>query len=1045
MFRSFSADYSTRQPYVLADRQYHSQQDSFEGVDGTPPNAESMPALVWNQIRKRMQKTQLDVSRLSQGLVTFLAPPRYASEHSRSAALALMANNIVVTDKEMMLALELTPCSEDDTLPCGEAAFYIRSWAVAAADLKKVLAYWEENGMGIPEKWTWASTLNDASMRNQVFFVRYVGMCVGSSRTKSTPYRRFEDDLAQRATGAFGHFVRAMNEVAPDVLASGRVYEFRRGRLADTATLEQRSDRERAIIAYFKGDSLLNAQAGGYYASYVPDDAFRTLFNRLQTNFFSLPYEPVDGALVQQLQEWADDITSFAEKYPAETGTSLIGPSEKPSYQDALLEQAIPNMVNGHTVLLCLGKDVTLEDFTSGATFFGGASRAGYLTKDFLARLRVWELGRTSWTVYKFNSDLFPFIDVYPWPRICRLLKCLEFVLRYLQITRHLVTVAFSQHVASIARANFLHDQGLPSENYLDHVGSISVQYFPGLAWVEDESTPDIPPGCATLVIPHLHPGFDKYADQPAPQRIIIDLTWQLTIAVASRAAQLALAGISDRDAIVQTLYQEFAETNVDATSPVHDLYVALQRAKDALRQHWDTRRAAVRVQLDPEIYAESRIQGATTRMERAEFAEGAPNSAERRRQVNRLWKMRIPDTMMHLTANDDESVWKAWALQLKTGKSYMASSIKLAGRLNPGYNPLLELVSGFEPDDDTADWKNDPARIKQIIKDRMAYVRSKCAADNWSSEKQRARVLGSTDPNFGYFARLEGRQVNVERAGRVTLRWLDGTVRRKITITVGTEAVPLSSDDKRYVHFLAGGIGLSDQHGMPLVRPGYANEEGIFRAAHFYRHRDVVVLRRLFDQERQAIAAAAAAPGPAAVPPAAGGVGAPGPAAGGTAAGGTQQNFLPTLGRPLLGNRSQLTSLTPPIQSTDAIWLLNKFLSDKYSEGVQNLLIAHDDDVFGSDDRFVYMLDDFRAFLDEYASHPYYSTWCELVSPVNVDVTASRIMKNIEWLTNGYVRQLRAVQRRVRRPVATGTRISTVARHLVRFTGLKYADVSDY
>ncbi|KAI8999252.1 hypothetical protein BC832DRAFT_594711 [Gaertneriomyces semiglobifer] len=1001
-----------------------------------------MPAVVWNQIRKRMQKAQLDVSRLSQGLVTFLAPPRYASEHSRSAALALMANNMVVTNKEMMLALELTPCSEDATLPSGEAAFYIRSWAVAAEDLKKVLAFWEANGMGIPEKWTWANTLSDASKRNRVFFLRYVGMCLGSSTTKSTPYKRFEDDLSQRTTGTFGHFVRAMNEVAPDVLASGRVYEFRRGRLSDMATLEEQSDRERAIIAYFKGDSLLNAQAGGFYASYVPDDAFRTLFNRLQTNFFSLPYEPVDGALVKQLQEWADDITSFAEEFPAETGTSLIGPSEKPSYRDALLEQAVPYVVNGHTVLLCLGKDVTLEDFTNGATFFGGVSQAGYFTKDFLARLRVWELGRNSWTVYKFNPDLFPFIDVYPWPRICRLLKCLVFVFRYLEIIRPLVTVAFSQQVASIARANFLHDQGLPSGSYLDHVGSISVQYFPGLDWVEDESSPDIPPGCATLVIAHLHPGFDKYADQPTPQQIIIDLTWQLTIAIASRAAELAQSGISDRDAIVQTLYQEFAETNVDATSPVHDLYVALQRAKDALRQHWDTRRAAARVQLDPEIYAESRVQGATTRMERAEFAEGAPNSAERRKQVNRLWKMRIPDTMMHLTENDDESVWKAWALQLKTGKSYMASSIKLAGKLKPGYNPLLELVAGFEPDDDTADWKNDPVRIKQIIKDRMAYVRSKCAVDNWSSEKQRARVLGSTDPNFGYFARLEGRQVNVERAGRVTLRWLDGTVRRKITITVGTESVPLSSDDKRYVHFLPRGIGLSDQHGMPLVRPGYANEEGVFRAADFYWHRDAADLRRLFDQEHQAIDAAAAAPGPAAVPPAAGGIGAPEPAAGGTAAGGTQQNVLPTLGQPLLGSRSRLTSLTPPIQATDAIWLLNKFLSEKYSGGVRNLLIAYDDDVFGSDNRFVYMLDYFRVFLDEHSSHPYHSTWCEVVCTQNIPRTAIRIIKNVEWLTVGWTRQLKAVQRRV---ASSETTTTMAARHSVSFTGLKYADLSDY
>ncbi|KAI9104790.1 hypothetical protein DFS34DRAFT_663601 [Phlyctochytrium arcticum] len=162
--------------------------------------------------------------------------------------------------------------------------FYVCSWAVTAHDLARLLVVCEENGIEPPEAWRRGFDVEVGKARNHVHYIRYVGKCKGPE----TPFGRMRNDLAQRSSGLMHEFTTALNQVAADSYASGKVYEIPQVRLPCFAAPSIRDDRERILIAFFGHDALLNQQLGGFYPTCTPNADDHRLFQSLQTEFFRL-------------------------------------------------------------------------------------------------------------------------------------------------------------------------------------------------------------------------------------------------------------------------------------------------------------------------------------------------------------------------------------------------------------------------------------------------------------------------------------------------------------------------------------------------------------------------------------------------------------------------------------------------------------------------------------------------------------------------------------------------------------------------------------
>ncbi|KAK4609355.1 hypothetical protein CLAFUW4_14305 [Fulvia fulva] len=103
----------------------------------------------------------------------------------------------------------------------GDHLFYIRTFALTAAQLVQAKAKLEEAGRNYPKLDTWCQMLEYLADYDTEIYVRYVG-------TTSTVFawQRFSTDLEQ-LTGGFHHnIMEALSKIDPQIVAGCRVHTF---------------------------------------------------------------------------------------------------------------------------------------------------------------------------------------------------------------------------------------------------------------------------------------------------------------------------------------------------------------------------------------------------------------------------------------------------------------------------------------------------------------------------------------------------------------------------------------------------------------------------------------------------------------------------------------------------------------------------------------------------------------------------------------------------------------------------------------------------
>lgn len=198
-------------------------------------------------------------------------------------------------------------------------------------------------------------------------------------------------------------------------------------------------------------------------------------------------------------------------------------------------DQATPiSIVNGHVVTILLSDRPPKRSIAGNEPFFDPKySISGHLLCDTISRLEAWQSGMNLWESKSFVGEI-PFVNVLPW--ISRnveaeglrsgftQLNC------YLNTTKPLITIVLSKDTTI----------GLFSQHYKSSESFVgSMVGIPKRVFILDEHESDC--NFSTIIIPHVHPGADKYtARSRRSYRAVFNLTWQITLYVLQIATNVA-------------------------------------------------------------------------------------------------------------------------------------------------------------------------------------------------------------------------------------------------------------------------------------------------------------------------------------------------------------------------------------------------------------------------------------------------------------------------------------------------------------------------
>lgn len=521
--------------------------------------------------------------------------------------------------------------------------------------------------------------------------------------------------------------------------------------------------------------------------------------------------------LSDELSLHFDKVQEYARNYPQETGTGTHDFTD--SLKGVYEEQARPLQYHGRTLTVCLGKDITYTDYLAEKSFWDGGSRAAVLTKDILHRIVNTEATSHGRDVHainlRVNGSPWTFVDLWQWLWHRNSEQALFFLRQYLTIVRSLIVVSLSRPVNAITRANFVHQQGVPMHSFTPLVGEATIQYY--FDPTGDGSDKE---DCAFINIGHIHPGFDKYRNQPVVLRRLLEVTWQKTFIVQDIAMHVLdkhaersdMADLTQLSICCEVL-KELKST--ETGSPYQEFFLGFDEARrNCISFLTDAKTRSSTEDVRPLLNRYGREKLAALGQ-----AEGEQMSPERRQYLEGVWALNKPDLHIVIPHDDDNKErWIGSFMTLQPGQ-YLFLTVLSSMGADESDSYTLQLLSSFRPDGEhgTAWFKDAIKRDKAVLRAGL-WIQKEADAQKDDVRKKRLEV--HFPQSYQTAHALQNSPIGVvSSSGLIQVRWRrDDGVLRSVRFSV-TMAVATSPMDTRVVHFTPAGIDILDAHGNAFRR----------------------------------------------------------------------------------------------------------------------------------------------------------------------------------------------------------------------------------
>jgi hypothetical protein len=428
---------------------------------------------------------------------------------------------------------------------------YIKSLCIAPDILTKLCDLWVQNGINKPYTDQWTGFLKECPDQN--LYIRYIGQRAGELTMNET--------FNIRQYGIIPSLRRSLKEIAggETVIDSCKKY------IVDTVNTVDYDIQVQLLIAFFNLQSTLNAQPGGIVPRYNPGlDCFN--------NYRSLPIaqeffkafmdrsSPIPQECHSKIQDWATVVNTSYKRYLKGITPSAVALPLSAQYLIHLCKQALPSCtvnthtVNTHTVIALVSSDIPRKAFYNHGLHFldpksAPKSASSSLMIDCISRLATWQQGEPNWS-FRDMRGFFPFVDVLPWiapgNNYCPFDEGMQQLNYYMRTINPIVTVTISSIATRCAFSNFIHaNASIPKRFINDVVGIPKLVYIQDYENLTDDCILDLSSniGYLTLVVPHIHPGNDRYTDQnPQGIRSLIDITSQITLHIAQLGILVAMS-----------------------------------------------------------------------------------------------------------------------------------------------------------------------------------------------------------------------------------------------------------------------------------------------------------------------------------------------------------------------------------------------------------------------------------------------------------------------------------------------------------------------
>ncbi|KAJ8657308.1 hypothetical protein O0I10_007125 [Lichtheimia ornata] len=904
--------------------------------------------MVATKIRDRFKESRLQFdSRVSDHDISTLFPVEYNKSDSLHERIQrLMSCTLDVPDSELEQLLAIHQATHD------RPSIYIRSWTISADTLAALLANLALHSSSHPLLRIWRQY--QQGNPDKAIHIRYVGSTIRSVNT-----RHVQDSRNQSAF--LGRFLTALQGVDIEAYNHARLYEFSRMKNDTDGKVDRRDMLEQIAITFFGLENLLNTQIGGVSFTYDPGMSAFKDFQKYNLSFFKAMNDNIDihqNEFSEKLTTWLNVITQEGERIAREHNNqnSIISPA----LRTMILQQALPKVVGGHVVLIVVGAEISHGSFKTATPFFVN-SRSGEVTKTLLCRQAAWSSGQENFSLDRFQPDLFPFIDLYPWLDTINTKKAaLRQLYGYLSTTEPLVVASLGKHPTSALFSNLLHHHGCGHRSegfsYISTIALPRICYFVDDQWVEASEADDPPVDNAFITIGNLHPGYERYGERSIDLIELMDITWTVTLLVSEIVLGVVLAnpGLS-RSVIIQRVWPFIDPMSPHADERLLGAYFQAERIKKDYQAFY---RAKIQEQpksarnVDHDILSIA----ACARMAAYGFAEGAPNSDARKKQVQRMWRRNLPPLHMHIS-RDNKDQWFQWANTLKEGISFFASAERHVGMAT--HHPLWNCLRPYIPSDTKADWLDDEANLTAACLAWGAAMKLYLPDDHFSSDNQKRRIAlrwGDDDENlYAYMAVNHMRLVTLSLTHPLLIRWRDGD--KNVDVALRFKAKRQNQFDTReryHVAFNKDGISLKpvDQHdddifhipldavyGDPLVKKLWIHE------MHQQGYKDI------------------------------------------------DQDPVSHIGIPAFTAVTKPINRQKTIQPMDALWLLQQFVNEQ----TINFHLASSDFIGIIPSDFVSFQQIFINFLNNnYRQHPYNRWWYEKVNDLNIKKESKNIAANL-------------------------------------------------